>query len=176
MIGNVEDLKPNKFESDETNVQELTSGDLKKIFQSKAMCSKLFPGEKILPTGYPFRLLPQNIPLMMDGFKFWGTKSSDQSTYKTLTVTENYQLGIELMFNLGIYDNDAIDIQQHVLKHIQNLNLLVRNGSCTSIIIHITHPLDFSDTSFLSVFQKVGFKINNEFAINRYILLERKIR
>ncbi|KAK6183158.1 hypothetical protein SNE40_010688 [Patella caerulea] len=174
MIGNVQDLKPNEF--DETNVQELTLGDLKEIFQSKVMCSKLFPGERILLSGYPFRLLPQNIPLMMDGFTFRGTKSSDQSTYKTLTVTENYYLGTGLMFSLGIYGNDAIGIQQHALKHIQNLNRLVRNGTCTSTIIHIIHPLDCLDTSFLSVFRKFGLEINNEFAINRYILLERKMR
>ncbi|XP_050404662.2 probable N-acetyltransferase 16 [Patella vulgata] len=176
MLGKVEDLKLNKFESDENKVQELTSWDLKKIFQSKAMCSKLFPGERILPSGYPFRLIPQNIPLMMDGFKFWGTKGSDQSTYKTLTVTHKYNLGKELMFTLCIYGNDAIDIQQHVLKHIQNLNQLVRSGTSTSIIIHITHPLDCLDTSFLSVFRNVGLKINKEFDINRLVAFERTIR
>ncbi|KAK6183203.1 hypothetical protein SNE40_010730 [Patella caerulea] len=177
LIGDVGDFNPNKFESDQTAVQELTSEDLKKIFQSKDTCSRLFPGERIVPNWYPYRLLPENIPLMMDWFKFWGTKISDQSTYKTLTVTEHFHLGEMLIFKLCIYGNDVVDIQQHCLKHIQNLNLLVKMGTCTSIIVHITYSLDFQDTAtFLSMFEKCGFKINDDLHHNRMLVYEREIK
>ncbi|XP_050406213.1 histidine N-acetyltransferase [Patella vulgata] len=177
IIGEIGDFKPNKIESDQTKVQELTSEDLKEIFQSKEICSKLFPGERIVPNWYPYRLLPGNIPLMMDGCQFWGTKSSEQSKYTTLTVTEHFIVGERLEFKLCIYGSDAVDIQQHCLKHIHNLNILVKSGTCTSIMIHITYSLDCGDTStFLSVFEKSGLKINHDLDVNRLILLERKIR
>ncbi|XP_050406214.1 histidine N-acetyltransferase-like [Patella vulgata] len=177
IIGEVGDFKPNKIDSDQTRVQELTSEDLKEIFQSKEMCSKLFPGERIVPNCYPYRLLPENIPLMMDGCQFWGTKSSDQSKYTTLTVTEHFKLRNRLMFKLCIYGSDAVDIQQHCLKHIHNLNILVKSGTYTSIMIHITHSLDCQDTgTFLSTFEKSGLKINDDLAGNRSIVVEREIR
>ncbi|XP_050404661.2 uncharacterized protein LOC126820621 [Patella vulgata] len=177
IIGEVRDFKPNNMESDETKVQELTAGDLKEIFQSKDTCSRLFPGDRILPSWYPYRLLPENIPLMMDGFKFWGTKSSDQSTYTALSVTEHFNLGERLMSKMCMYGSDAIDIKQHVVKHIHNLNILVKSGTYTSIMIHITHSLDCQDTAtFLSVFEKCGLKINNDWPINRMILFGRNIK
>ncbi|XP_050406212.1 uncharacterized protein LOC126821759 [Patella vulgata] len=170
-------FKPNKIESDQTKVQELTSEDLMEIFQSKEMCSKLFPGERIVPNCYPYRLLPENIPLMMDGCQFWGTKSSDQSTYTTLTVTEHFNLGERLMFKLCMYGSDAVDIQQHCLKHIHNLNILVKSGTYTSIMIHITYSLDCQETgTFLSDFEKCGLNFNDEFPVTRMFLFERVIR
>ncbi|KAK6183171.1 hypothetical protein SNE40_010700 [Patella caerulea] len=177
ILGEVTDFKPNTMESDETQVQELTPEDLKEIFQSKDSCSRLFPGERIIPNWHPYRLLPENIPLMMEGSKFWGTKCSDQSKYTTLTVTEVYNLGERLVLKICVYGNDVIDIKRHVVKHIQNLKRLVEIGTCSSIMIHLSHSLDCQDTkTFLSVFEKCGLKINSDFPVNMMFLFEREIK
>ncbi|KAK6183167.1 hypothetical protein SNE40_010696 [Patella caerulea] len=177
IIGEVGDFKPDAIEYDQLKVQELSSENLKDIFESKDMCSKLFPGERIVPNWYPYRLLPENIPLMMDGLKFWGTKCSDQSKYTTLTVTDHFNLGKRLMFKLCVYGNESTDIKHHVVKHIHNLNILVKNGTYKSIMIHVSHQLDVQDTgTFLSVFEKCGLNICDHWPINRMILFGRNMQ
>ncbi|KAK6183159.1 hypothetical protein SNE40_010689 [Patella caerulea] len=175
ITGKVTNFKPYKIDSHQTKVQELKSEDLMEIFLSKDMCSKLFPGERIIPNWHPYRLLPENIPLMMDGLKFWGTKCSDQSKYTTLTVTEDFNLGEQLMYKLCVYGDDTHDMHQHAVKHIQSLNLLVKSGKYSSIMIEVSHPLDCQDAgTFLSVFEQCGLKINSYFPVNRMVLFERK--
>ncbi|KAK6181084.1 hypothetical protein SNE40_009017 [Patella caerulea] len=176
--GEVADFKPNNTESDKIKVQELTSEDLKDIFQSKDTCSRLFPGERILPGWHPYRLLSENIPQMMDEFTFWGTKSSNLSTYTTLTVTENYSLGKMSVYKIiCVYGSDGIDIRVHVLKHIHNVNILLKSGAYTSIMIDVSHPLNCQGTgTFLSVFEKCGLKINEDLVVNKMVLLEREMK
>ncbi|KAK6183168.1 hypothetical protein SNE40_010697 [Patella caerulea] len=177
IIGEVTDFKPNTMESDETKVQELTSEDLKEIFQSKDSCSRLFPGERIVPNWYPYRLLPENIPLMIDGSKFWGTKCSDQSKYTTLTVTEFYNLRERIVLKICVYGNDIIDIKRHFVKHIQNLRHLIKLRTCSLIMIQLIHSLDCQDAkTILSVFEKCGLTINSDFPTNTLFIFEREIK
>ena len=105
----------------------VTDAILSTYFASENIRSYLFPHERILVNSIPYRLLSNNIPLIMDNYSGMTEIYSDVVACSSgctglLSVGTVYPVKQPTFaYNIEIYGDDSNRLEQHILRHLKRI-------------------------------------------------------
>lgn len=167
------------FKSDDVNNEMLqmrkpnvvNSTDLKNILSNPELCRLWFPDERMMVSWVPYRLMSENVDVIMKPNMYIVADQSDTSTGRGLmSAGGSYIISGSLLYYLDIYGTNTTTLSNHVAAHMQHImNMNVKNVN----LITYAHPTipskELADTMNL-----FGLSVNTMF-YNKAYLLERTL-
>ena len=122
----VSQLRGERLRSSVSKLSVVTEADIASYFGSQLCVAYLFPHERILVNGIPYRMMNSNIPLIMGNRKFTEMYTDVAIQNKTcsglLSIGTVYPVKIpNYAYNIEIYGGDYSSLEDHICRHLRRV-------------------------------------------------------
>ncbi|XP_076071477.1 uncharacterized protein LOC143042847 [Mytilus galloprovincialis] len=139
------------------SAQVITINHLKELFSSHILCKYLFPEGRLLKYWMAYRILPSNIPLIMNKRTTTVASCLHQPNNALITIGTYAYTFNGLFYHLDVYGNTDANFKEHLYLHLKEIICLAADNICLEIVLPDETPNKIIDEAFL----QFGFERNN---------------
>ncbi|XP_063425843.1 uncharacterized protein LOC134709617 [Mytilus trossulus] len=135
----------------------ITINHLKVLFSSLIRCNYLFPEGRLLIYWMAYRILPSNIPLIMNKRTTTVASCLHQPKNALITIGTYAYTFNGLFYHLDVYGNTDTNFKDHLSLHLKKIVCLAADTICLEIVLPDETPSKRIDEAFL----QFGFERNS---------------